>query len=578
MALISKEVIDKVRNSTDIVDLIGSYIPLTSKGKNFFCVCPFHDDHSPSMSVSREKQIYSCFSCGATGNVFTFLMNYENMSFVDAVRFLGEKQGIKIAGSKPKVEDKNKDLYEMYDTAVLYYKNNLNSTYGEEARKYLYDRGLTDEDIKYFNIGLALNNNNLSSSLLKKYNKEKIIDIGLAYESDGKLLDLYRNRIMFPIMDLNGNFCAFSGRIYNTTEGSKYINTKGTTIFKKSNVLYNYYNAKDIIKKKKEIIICEGFMDVIRLHTIGLKNAIALMGTSFTSEQMEFIKKLKCNVVLNLDRDDAGESATYTIGKKLLEEEVPVKVIVYEKAKDADEYVVKFGSDAFIKNYNNKINFIDFEIEYLNKNKNLNDSVELSKYINEVIDSLNDIDDKILLDLKVKELVSKYKISEEIIYSKIKAKPKKEKVVKQKEKKENIKYNKFDISEIRIIYLMLNYEDVLTQYETKLGFLVNKKRKELANAIVYFKNKNHGFNYADFITYISDKEDLLETFNEINSYHNIKTYTESELEDYIKNVREEMVEEQVKKLKKQMNESLDINEKLNILKRIEKIKKEVLEW
>ena len=293
---------------------------------------------------------------------------------------------------------------------------------------------------------------------------------------------------------------------------------------------------------------------------------------------MEFIKKLKCNVVLNLDRDDAGESATYTIGKKLLEEEVPVKVIVYEKAKDADEYVVKFGSDAFIKNYNNKINFIDFEIEYLKKNKNLNDSVELSKYINEVIDSLNDIDDKILLDLKVKELVSKYKISEEIIYSKIKAKPKKEKVVKQKEKKENIKYNKFDISEIRIIYLMLNYEDVLTQYETKLGFLVNKKRKELANAIVYFKNKNHGFNYADFITYISDKEDLLETFNEINSYHNIKTYTESELEDYIKNVREEMVEEQVKKLKKQMNESLDINEKLNILKRIEKIKKEVLEW
>ena len=578
MALISKEVIDKVRNSTDIVDLIGSYIPLTSKGKNFFCVCPFHDDHSPSMSVSREKQIYSCFSCGATGNVFTFLMNYENMSFVDAVRFLGEKQGIKIAGSKPKVEDKNKDLYEMYDTAVLYYKNNLNSTYGEEARKYLYDRGLTDEDIKYFNIGLALNNNNLSSSLLKKHNKEKIIDIGLAYESDGKLLDLYRNRIMFPIMDLNGNFCAFSGRIYNTTEGSKYINTKGTTIFKKSNILYNYYNAKDIIKKKKEIIICEGFMDVIRLHTIGLKNAVALMGTSFTSEQMEFIKKLKCNVVLNLDRDDAGESATYTIGKKLLEEEVPVKVIVYEKAKDADEYVVKFGSDAFIKNYNNKINFIDFEIEYLKKNKNLNDSVELSKYINEVIDSLNDIDDKILLDLKVKELVSKYKISEEIIYSKIKAKPKKEKVAKQKEKQENIKYNKFDISEIRIIYLMLNYEDVLTQYETKLGFLVNKKRKELANAIVYFKNKNHGFNYADFITYISDKEDLLETFNEINSYHNIKTYTESELEDYIKNVREEMVEEQVKKLKKQMNESLDINEKLNILKRIEKIKKEVLEW
>lgn len=577
MALISKEVIDKIRSDTDIVDLIGSYIPLTNKGKNFFCVCPFHDDHSPSMSVSREKQIYSCFSCGATGNVFTFLMNYENMSFVDAVRFLGEKQGIKIAGSKPKINEKFKEFYDIYNTAVLYYKNNLNSNLGEEARKYLYNRGLNDEDIKYFNIGLSLNNNNLVNSLVKKHNKEKLIEIGLAYEKNGNILDLYKNRIMFSITDLNGNFCAFSGRIYNTSEGSKYINTKGTPIFKKSNVLYNYSNAKDIIKKKKEIIICEGFMDVIRLHTIGIKNSVALMGTSFTDEQFEFIKRLKCNVVLNLDRDDAGESATYTIGKKLLENDIPVKVIVYSGAKDSDEYVLKFGSEAFLKNYNNKINFIDFEIEYLKKNKNLNDTVELSKYINEVITSLNDINDDILLDLKIKELVSKYGISEEVIFSKIKKKPKKKKVVVKKEE-DTLKYNKYDVSEIRIIYLMLNYKEVISEYENKLGYLVNKKRKDLANSIIYFKEKNHGFNYADFITFISDKQDLLETFNEVNNYHNIKTYTERELEDYFKNVKENMIETQVEKLKKQMSESLDINEKLNILKRIEKIKKDVLEW
>lgn len=577
MALISKEVIDKIRSDTDIVDLIGSYIPLTNKGKNFFCVCPFHDDHSPSMSVSREKQIYSCFSCGATGNVFTFLMNYENMSFVDAVRFLGEKQGIKIAGNKPKINEKFKEFYDIYNTAVLYYKNNLNSNLGEDARKYLYNRGLNDEDIKYFNIGLSLNNNNLVNSLVKKHNKEKLIEIGLAYENDGNIFDLYKNRIMFPITDLNGNFCAFSGRIYNTSEGSKYINTKGTPIFKKSNVLYNYSNAKDIIKKKKEIIICEGFMDVIRLHTIDIKNSVALMGTSFTDEQFEFIKRLKCNVVLNLDRDDAGESATYTIGKKLLENDIPVKVIVYSGAKDSDEYVLKFGSEAFLKNYNNKINFIDFEIEYLKKNKNLNDTVELSKYINEVITSLNDINDDILLDLKVKELVSKYGISEEVIFSKIKKKPKKKKVVVKKEE-DTLKYNKYDVSEIRIIYLMLNYKEVINEYENKLGYLVNKKRKDLANSIIYFKEKNHGFNYADFITFISDKQDLLETFNEVNNYHNIKTYTERELEDYFKNVKENMIETQVEKLKKQMSESLDINEKLNILKRIEKIKKDVLEW
>lgn len=579
MALIQKELIDKIRNDTDIVDLIGNYIPLTNKGKNFFCVCPFHDDHSPSMSISREKQIYSCFSCGATGNVFTFLMNYENMSFVEAVSFLGEKQGIKIAGTiEKKVDNKYKELYDIYNTSVLYYKNNLNSSYGEEARKYLQNRGLSEEDIKYFNIGLSLNNNTLVKLLEKKYDKNNIIDIGLAYEYDNRLIDTYKNRIMFPISDLNGNFCAFSGRIYNTTDSSKYINTKSTVIFKKSNILYNYSNAKDIIKKKKEIIICEGFMDVIRLHTIGLENAVALMGTSFTNEQLEFIKKLKVNVVLNLDRDDPGVEATYKIGKQLLDNNISVKVIVYSGAKDSDEYVMKFGSEAFIKNYNNRINFIDFEIEFLKKNKNLNDSVELSKYINEVIASLNEIDDDILLELKVKEIVEKYNISEEVIYSKISKKIKKKKEIVKKPIKKRTKYNKYDISEIRVIYLMLNYKEVMDKYERKLGYLVDEKRRKFVNAMMYFKEKNRGFDYADFISYISEDEELLQTFEKINNYNNIESYSEEELEDYFKNIKENMISKQVDKLKKQMKETLDVDEKMRILKKIEKIKKDVLQW
>ena len=579
MALIEKEVIDKIRRDTDIVDIIGSYIPLTNKGKNYFCVCPFHDDHSPSMSVSREKQIYSCFSCGATGNVFTFLMNYENMTFVEAVRFLGEKLGIKVAGNIKKVERPHKDLYEIYNTTVLYYRNNLNSKEGTLAKQYLYNRGLNDNDIKYFNIGLSLKNNSLVNMFKNKYDPSKLVDIGLTYYNDGKLYDTYKNRIMFPITDLEGNFCAFSGRIFDTNDGSKYINTRGTVIFKKSNTLYNYFNAKDIIKKKKEIIICEGFMDVIRLHTIGLKNSVALMGTSFTNEHLDFIKKLKCNVILNLDRDGPGEEATYKIGKLLLENNIDTKVIVYSGAKDSDEYILKFGKEAFIKSYENKINFIDFEIEYLKENVDLNDSVELSKYINQVINTLNGVTDNVLLDIKVKEIAKKYDISEEVIYSKIKNnKDVKIKKVEKPSKLKKIKYNKHDISEIRIIFLMLNYPEVIRIYEKELGFLLTKERKVLANEIVYFKDINDGFNYADFITYISDKDNIMKAFNEVQSYHNISEYSEEELNDYIKDIKTEMIKRQVNQMKNKMKDSIDINEKARILKQIEKMKKEVLKW
>lgn len=575
MTLIDSETVNKIRKSNDIVDVISSYIDLVPKGKNYFGVCPFHDDHSPSMSVSREKQIYRCFTCGASGNVLTFVMNYENIGFVDALKKLGDKVGIHLDIKSSQKDSKYSEFYDIYKLSTNFYKNNLNSPLGEEARKYLNSRKITEDMIKTFDIGLSLNDS-LSKMLVKKYDSKKLIDIGLSHEYNGKIADLFLNRIMFPIKDLFGNVVAYSGRKYDNSDAPKYINTKETVIFKKGNILYNYFSALEEIRRKKEIIICEGFMEVIRLYSIGVKNVVALMGTSFTNDQLEVIKKLNVNVVLNLDNDDPGKLAAFQIGETLSKNGINPSVIVFDRYKDTDELIMNDGADAFHKAYNNRVNYIDYRLHYLKSNKNLNDSVELAKYINEAILSINEIDDDILKEIKAKELSSEFDISLETIKSKLTTKEVKPKeIAKPKKIILNDKYRK---SEIRIIYLMLNNKEVIRKYEKNLGFLPNDDMKKLANEVVYFKEINGGWDYADFITYVMNKPWLKESLDIVLNTEQSEEYSKEELEDYFTTIKKFEVEKQINKLTNKMKETLDIEEKIKIAKRIENIKKDVLEW
>ena len=575
MALIDNEIIGRIRKSNDIVDVIGSYIDLVPKGKNYFGVCPFHDDHSPSMSVSREKQIYRCFTCGASGNVITFVMNYENIGFVDALKKLGDRVQIHLDIKSSQKDSKYSELYDIYKLSTSFYKNNLNSPLGEKAREYLNNRKITEDMIKTFDIGLSLNDS-LSKMLLKKYDAKKLIDIGLSHKYNGKIADLFLNRIMFPIKDLNGNIVAYSGRKYDDSDAPKYINTKETIIFKKGNVLYNYFSALEEVRRKKEIIVCEGFMEVIRLYSIGVKNVVALMGTSFTSDQLEVIKKLNVNVVLNLDNDGPGKLAAFQIGETLSKNNINPTVIVFDRYKDTDELVMNDGADAFLRAYNNRISYIDYRLHYLKSNKNLNDSVELAKYINEAILSINEIDDDVLREIKAKELSTEFDISLETIKSKLVAKE-----VKPKETvkpKKVILPDKYRKSEIRIIYLMLNNKEVIRNYEKNLGFLPHEDMKKLANEIVYFKQINGGWDYADFITYVMNKPWLKEALDIVLNTEQGEEYSKEELEDYFTTIKKFEVEKQISNLTNKMKETLDIEEKIKIAKRIENIKKEVLEW
>ncbi|MBQ7790089.1 MAG: DNA primase [Bacilli bacterium] len=577
MAFISQELINEIKSKNDIVDVIGGYINLNEKNK---ALCPFHNDHSPSFSVNGDKQIYKCFSCGESGNVITFVQKYNNISFQEAIKILAENAGINITLDTPKKQSAYDKYYDINDTALKYYKNNLISSVGTEAYKYLTDRGLTKELINEFNIGLSTGNK-LSSMLLKKYDEVSLLSVDISKEISGNIYDTFQNRIIFPVIDEDRNVIAFSGRKYlrddlNDNTQPKYLNTKETIIFKKGNVLYNINNSLQEIKKSKEIIITEGFMDTIRMSSIGYKNVVALMGTAFTKEHLEKIKSYKCRVVLNLDQDNAGKSATVSIGDELIKNNIDVSVIVFDDYKDSDEYIVNKGRDAFDLAYKNRISFIDFKLKYLRRNRNMSDSVEISKYINQAIESLNNIDDDILRELKINEISREFGISDSVIKGKLKDRVRKKVEVKSEVK--NKRYNKYDISEIRILYLMLHYDEVINEFESSLGYLINDNMSKLAYKIIEFRNDYGYFEYSDFIDYISEFDDINVILKEIMKYPNNDEYSKDELDSYINTIKEYSVKQRISSLKQEMKETLDINKKIEIAKKIENINKEVLKW
>ena len=571
MNTLTSEKLNEIRNSVNIVDIISSYINLSPKGKNYFGVCPFHDDNNPSMSVSPDKQIYKCFSCGATGTVFKFIMDYENISFKEAVQKIADIGGVQIKLSQTKKIKKNTTLYDIYSLSLKYYTNNLNTPKGKEAKEYLKKRNIDENIIKEFQIGLSLTDRNILTNILtKKYKQEDILKTGLIGKNDYGLYDLFRERIMFPLYDLKGKVVAYSGRIYNKKDNSKYFNTRETEIFKKGELLYNYHRAKDIARRKNQIIIMEGFMDVIRAHSVGIKNAVATMGTAVTNIQANLIKKMAKEIILCFDGDEAGAKATKSCAEELNKIGVTPKIIRLEESLDPDEYIQKYGKEAFQKKIDNPINIMDFELDYLKQGKNLDSAEDTAEYINQIIKEINKIDDEILKEITIKKIVNETKIDENIIRSHIKEKPK---IIIKKEKKQNI--TKYEKAEKNLIYYMLSSEDVIRLYDKYVAYIPDKEYRLLAREIsTYYKNYGQ-INEADFIDYIEGDEELTQTIKKVNQNMINETYTEEEIYDYIKVIKEYNVKDAIQRMQEKMKKQTDPLKKAEIAQQIINLKKEL---
>lgn len=577
MAFIATDEINHIRSSASIVDVISSYIPLTQKGKNYFGVCPFHEDHSPSMSVSEEKQIYKCFSCGATGNVFTFVENYLNISFAEAVELVAQKTGISIAVPLvKKKESKFKDEYSLMDFVLKLYQNNLNTEVGQKAIVYLKKRNLLENTIEDFSVGLSLDQNMLYSILKKKdYSDKMLLDLGLVNQGKENIYDVFQNRIMFPIHNLEGQVVGFTARCYLKEETPKYLNTKETYIFKKGNILFNYHRAKDAIRLLKELVVVEGNMDAIRLYASGIKNVIALMGTSLTKEQIEALRKLRCKIVLMLDNDNAGEMATLAIGNLLEEQNIPFSVVRLSGEKDPDEYIVKNGVDAMLDNIKNAISFVDFKLNYFKKNKNLNDAADLADYIKAVIDGLKNTNDEILKEVTLQKLSKDYTISYAVLKEQLGETEKKAIKTQSKvvEKEPVQKLSSYDKVCNKILFYMMNAKDYVKLYQTKLGLFPTKEHRRIANEILYYLDTFKTINLADFISY-AENTNLKEEIMDIIINEKDTNVTESGMLELLSIIRKKIKKEEIKKLKEEIKSEVDVSKKVSLLEKITEIKKE----
>lgn len=562
--------INEIRNKVDIVEIISNYIPLTQRGKNYFGVCPFHDDHSPSMSVSKEKQIFTCFSCGATGNVFTFVADYEHIGFYDAVRMLGNKVGYNLGNSKI-TKNKNDEAYNIYKLSTKFYQNNLNTNLGKNAMEYLEKRKIDKETIKKFQIGLSIPKLSLTDYLLnKQINLRKLVELGISNDNG---TDLFVNRIMFPLYDLEGNIVAFSGRIYNTKDASKYINTKETSIFKKGTILYNYHNAKEMLKKNDSIIVMEGFMDVIRANTIGITNCVATMGTALTKQNATLLKKMANNIILCFDGDKAGEEATTNAINILKEIDVNPKVVRLEEELDPDEYILKYGADKFKTKIANPRNSIDFLMDIHKSDKNLADIEDISKYIDESIKDLSSVEDDVLVELTINKLSGEFNISYDILKNKyLNLKNNAKKQNKEIISVNKPKLNQYDKAARTLVFYMLKDEKIINMVEKKITFFQDPNIRALSNEIISYYHKYNSLNIADFISYICSKEEEIKLFNEIMTLKLKDTYVEEEIEDYIKVINSYPLKNKVNELSKKIKDEKDPIKQASILSEILSLK------
>lgn len=411
----SDEIIEEVRGKNDIVDVISGYVRLQKKGSSYFGLCPFHNEKSPSFSVSRQKQMYYCFGCGAGGNVFTFLMEYENYTFVEALKYLADRAGVDLPEMEYSKEAKERAdlkavLLEINKLAAQYYYVQLKNPQGEVAHKYLKSRTLDDATIKAFGLGYS---NKYSDDLYrylkgKGYKDDMIAKAGLiSIDERQGVYDKFWNRVMFPIMDANNRVIGFGGRVMGDAK-PKYLNSPETVIFDKSRNLYGLNRART--SRKPYFLLCEGYMDVIALHQAGFTNAVASLGTALTPGHASLIKRYVQEVYLTYDSDDAGTRAALRAVPILRDVGITAKIIRMEPYKDPDEFIKNLGADAFQERIDKARNGFMFSLEVLERNYDMNSPEGKTDFMHEAAKRLAEFEEEIERNNYIEAVAKSYHV------------------------------------------------------------------------------------------------------------------------------------------------------------------------
>ena len=567
MVRYSEELIEEVKNSNDIVDVISQYVNLKRSGRNFFGLCPFHKEKSPSFSVSPDKQIFHCFGCGAGGNVIHFISKIENADFKEAIGILANRAGIELPTLNNYEDNKTallkSKVYEINQIAAEFYHQNLYKPTSKIGQEYIKKRKLDNRTLKSFLIGYSGNFDELYRILKQKgFTEEEILASSLVNKTDdGKYIDRFRKRVMFPIQDTRNKVIAFGGRVTDDSK-PKYINSPESIVYSKGRHLFGLNVAKR--GELKNIIIVEGYMDAISLYQRGITNVVASLGTALTEAQGRLLRRYSERVTIGYDSDGAGQSATLR-GLEILQNiGCDVRILQISGAKDPDEYVIKYGPERFLKCVEQAISLVEFKVKMLKQSLNLDNINDKIKFLNQVAKILSNVTNSIERELYVEKIANEYNVSKEAIYGEVNkliyAKNTGEKTLEKPIVKKEIKKEKQEIDssttkrENLIIYLLINYpqesykkiKSVISEDDMKLEEnqkILKKMYEEIEKGNInidilnYFEEQNIIDHISGIMSYDFEISDLNKCIEDVvNTYEKDKLINRrQEILDIIKN-------------------------------------------
>ena len=419
----SDEILNEVRENSDIVEVISQYVHLKRSGRNYFGLCPFHNEKSPSFSVSPDKQIFHCFGCGVGGNVFTFISKIEGIGFKEAIENLADRAGIVLPKSTNNEDSKREELkskvYKVNNFTADYYHKRLYKPESKAGQEYVKQRKLTNETLESYNLGFSGNYDELYKVLRKEgFNDEEILESGLVKKNEhGQYVDFYRDRFMIPILDVRNRVIAFGGRVLGDAKRFKYLNSPENIVYSKGKHLFGLNVAKRYDHKK--LLIVEGYMDAISLHQRGITNVVAALGTALTTNQGWLLRRNAEQVILGFDADGAGQNAIMRAMEVMQNMGCDMRVLQMTGAKDPDEFIIKYGSARFQKLMNEAISLLEFRVKVLEQNLDLEVAGDKIKFLNEIAKLLAKIDNTIEREIYIEKLSKGYNISKEAIFGQV---------------------------------------------------------------------------------------------------------------------------------------------------------------
>ncbi len=552
MSKIDPSVIDNIRQQSDIVQVIGHYLPLVQRGNSIKCICPFHDDHDPSLSISSSKQIYKCFVCGAAGNVFTFVQNFENLSFLAAVKRVADISHLTFdyqeerIDPRDKLDETTKKYYEVLENSTAYLKYQLKQPEGKEHFDYLINRGIDEELIKRFQIGYQPKGENLSKFLLAKgYDLATLEAVNLVSNN----YDVFNNRITFPLINESGYVVGYSARSL-LEDQAKYINTATTSIYQKSQLVYNYLQAKPFCQKENQVIVCEGIIDVIAFARVGVNQAVATLGTACTIDQLKKIRQLSSNICICYDGDKAGQNATYKLGKLASLNNIVIKVLDNKTNLDPDDIIKEYSKDELLLLSKRWLTWLEFLYKYLSTNLDLRNYSQKEKFAREMLEEINKCNNPYEQEYALKQLneATKFNLSLDRKTTTLPSKP---------HRASKVSTLSGERAQLEIINQMLKGKEAMVVFQRDIGFLPNYNLNRLAMLIIGAYQQGLEVSIATLYSIVEEKElqdylGILQEFDLLQPDLQIGL-----LQGAIVNVKSFLIKEKIRSVNEKIKETYD---------------------